>query len=331
MEADFLRGNQMLIDDFRNAICVKNYSRKTFDAYWPHVVAFLKFCKLGDEWRRPVQLGESEVTQFLTMLAVKRHVSASTQNQALCALLFLYRFVVKRPLKNVDAVRAKRPKYIPVVMSRDEVKRLLSELRGVHLLQAQLMYGCGLRLDECMSLRIKDIDFSMGRIHLWTTKGSKARLVPLPDVLIESLQNQIDGVRRLHVSDCRNGVARVPLPYAFARKSKNAEKELAWYFLFSSRSLSTCPDTGRLGRYHMDESNIGREVKKAATRARIMKKISPHTFRHSFATHLLQAGTDLKTIQELLGHSDIRVTEIYLHVQLSSVAATVSPLQSLIG
>jgi integron integrase len=215
-------------------------------------------------------------------------------------------------------------------MSRDEVLKVLDQLKGVYLLQAQLMYGCGLRLDECMSLRIKDIDFAQGRIHLWTTKGSKARLVPLPAVLIESLQNQIASVRRMHVSDCRNGVARVPLPHAFGRKSKNAEREFAWYFLFASRQLSTCPETGRVGRYHQDESNIGREVKKAAARAKIDKRITPHTFRHSFATHLLQAGTDLRTIQELMGHADIKTTEIYLHVQLSSVAATISPLQTLL-
>ena len=321
----------MLIDDYKNAIRAKNYSPKTFEAYWPHVVEFLRFCKVGNTWRRPDELGEKEVTAFLTMLAVKRNVSASTQNQALAALLFMYKFIVKRPLNDVDAVRAKKPKYIPVVMSRDEVRRVLDNLRGVYLLQAQLLYGCGLRLDECMSLRIKDIDFAMGRIHLWTTKGSKARLVPLPAVLIESLQNQIANVLRLHVSDCRNGVARVPLPFAFARKAKQAEKEFAWYFLFASRSLSKCPETGRIGRYHQDESNLGREVKRAATKANIMKKVSPHTFRHSFATHLLQVGTDLKTIQELMGHSDIRTTEIYLHVQLSSVSQTVSPLQSLLS
>lgn len=328
-DADFLRGNQMLIDDFRNAVRSKNYSPNTFKAYWPHVVDFLRFCKIGDNWRRPEQLGDAEVTLYLTMLAVRRNVAPSTQNQALAALIFLYRYIVKRPLSDIDAVRAKKHKHIPVVMSREEVSKILNQLRGVYLLQAQLMYGCGLRLDECMSLRIKDIDFGMGRIHLWTTKGSKARLVPLPNVLIESLENQISGVRRLHVSDCRNGVARVPLPYAFRRKAKHAEKEFAWYFLFSSRKLSHCPETGLIGRYHQDESNIGREVKRAAARAKIMKKVSPHTFRHSFATHLLQAGTDLRTIQELLGHSDIRTTEIYLHVQLSSVSATVSPLQTL--
>lgn len=321
----------MLIDDYRNAIRAKNYSKKTFEAYWPHVVEFLRFCKHGDQWRRPVELDSGDVTRFLTHLAVRKNVAASTQNQALAALLFLYRYIVKKPLENVDAVRAKKPLHIPVVMSCDEVSKVLAELCGVYLLQAQLLYGCGLRLDEMLSLRIKDIDFAQGRIHLWTTKGSKARLVPLPTVLIEPLQNQIANVRRLHVSDTRNGVARVPLPNAFARKAKSAEKEFAWYFLFSSRMLSTCPETGRLGRYHQDESNIGREIKKAATRAKLTKRITPHTFRHSFATHLLQAGTDLKTIQQLLGHSDISTTQIYLHVQLSSVAATRSPLDCLVN
>lgn len=321
----------MLVDEFRNAVRAKNYRRKTFEAYWPHVVGFLRFCRVGTQWKRPEQLGSVDVTRYLTFIAVKKHVSASTQNQALAALLFLYRYVVKLPLNGVDAVRAKKHQHIPVVMSRDEVSKVLSNLRGVHLLQAQLLYGCGMRLDEMISLRIKDIDFAQGRIHLWQTKGGKARLVPLPTVLIEPLQNQIACVRRLHIADCRNGVARVPLPNAFARKSRHAEKEFAWYFLFSSRQLSTCPETGRIGRYHQNESNIGREIKQAAVRANLTKRITAHTFRHSFATHLLQAGTDLRTIQELLGHSDIRTTEIYLHVQLSSVASTVSPLQTLLG
>lgn len=321
----------MLKDDFRDAIRAKNRSPKTFEAYWPHVVDFLRFCKHGQRWFRPEELNDDDVCAFLTHMAVKRNVSASTQGQALAALCYLYKYVVKRPLKDVDAVRAKRPQNIPVVMSRAEVSRLLSNLRGVYLLQAQLMYGCGLRLDECMSLRIKDIDFDLGRIHLWTTKGSKPRLTCLPTMLIEPLRNQIAGVRRLHISDSRNGVARVPLPAAFGRKSPRAASEFAWYFLFSSRSLSTCPETGQLGRYHMDESNIGRAIKQAKTKADITKKVSCHTLRHSFATHLLEAGTDLKTIQELLGHASISTTQIYLHVRTTSVASTVSPLQSLMS
>jgi integron integrase len=325
----------MLIDDFRQAVRARNCADSTFEAYWGHVLAFLKFVRRDNrgEWIRPHDLAEptAAVTRFLTWLANSQNVSASTQNQALAALLFLFRYVVKMPLGNVDAVRARKSMYLPVVMSRDEVKKVLTHLNGVYLLQAQLLYGCGLRLNECLSLRVKDIDFTMGRIQLWDTKGKASRLVPLPNVLIEPLQNQIACVRRLHSSDVRNGVARVPLPKAFERKSPNAAKQLAWYFLFSSNQLSTCPDTGRVGRFHQDDSNIGRVIKAAAGKAKIDKRISPHTFRHSFATHLLQAGTDIRTVQDLLGHKDLATTQIYLHVQLSSVASTVSPLQTLMG
>jgi integron integrase len=325
----------MLIDDFRQAIRARNCSDSTFDAYWGHVESFLRFVRRENrgEWVRPENITDptAAATRFLTWLANVQNVAASTQNQALAALLFLYRYVVKQPLGNVDAVRARKSQYLPVVMSRDEVRKVLEQLRGVYLLQAQLLYGCGLRLNECLTLRVKDIDFDLGRIQLWDTKGKAGRLVPLPNVLIEPLQNQIACVRRMHISDCRNGVARVPLPKAFEKKSPKAASQLAWYFLFSSHNLSTCPETGRLGRYHQDQSNIGRVVSAAAEKAKIVKRITPHTFRHSFATHLLQAHTDLKTIQQLLGHKDLATTQIYLQVQLSSVASTVSPLQTLLG
>jgi integron integrase len=334
MDADFYRENQMLVDDFRAAVRARNCADSTFHAYWSHVVEFLKFVRIENrgEWVRPEEIHNptDAVERFLSKLANVGKVSASTQNQALAALLFLYRYVLKSPLGNVDAVRARKSLYLPVVMSRDEVKKVLEHLRGVHLLQAQLLYGCGLRLKECLTLRVKDIDFNLGRIQLWDTKGKAGRLVPLPNVLIEPLQNQIAHVRRLHTSDARNGIARVALPRAFERKSPKAAKQLAWYFLFASNSLSTCPDTGRLGRHHQDESNIGRQISKAAETAKLTKRISPHTFRHSFATHLLQAGTDIRVVQDLLGHKDLATTQIYLHVTTSSVAATISPLQTLL-
>jgi integron integrase len=325
----------MLIDDFRHAVRARNCADSTFAAYWIHVVAFLKFVRRENrgQWIEPKNLPDptAAATRFLTWLANAQHVSASTQNQALSALLFLYRYVVKLPLGNVDAVRARKSQYLPVVMSRDEVKQLLGQLRGVYLLQAQLLYGCGLRLNECVTLRIKDIDFGLGRIQLWDTKGKASRLVPLPEMLIEPLKNQIERVRRMHASDVQNGVARVALPKAFERKSPNAAKQLAWFFLFSSTSLSTCPETGRIGRHHQDDSNIGRVISVAVKRCGFTKRITPHTFRHSFATHLLQAGTDIRTVQDLLGHKDLATTQIYLHVQLSSMASTVSPLQTLLG
>lgn len=322
----------MLRDDVFAKVRLLNYSRETAKTYWSWIEQFLKFSrKPSGEWVHPRDMREPEVEKFLTYLAVKRHVAAKTQNQAFSALMFLYNRVLKIKLENVSALRAKESMNIPVVLSRDETKRLLDKLKGVYLLMAQLMYGSGLRLDETMSLRIKDIDFDRGMIHLKTTKGSKPRTTCLASVLLEPLRNQIAHVSRLHCSDVRNKIARVALPNAFARKSKFAESSLSWYFLFSSSSLSNCPDTGRIGRHHMDESNIGREIKRAADRAKILKRVTPHTLRHSFATHLLEQGTDLRTIQELMGHADISTTMIYLHVKMEGVASTPSPLQRLMA
>jgi len=326
------RESKMLKDDYRNKLRSLNRSSNTFESYWPWVDQFLRFHrKASGEWIHPSKLREREVEQFLTFIAVKRNVAAKTQNQAFSALMFLYRRVLKIELHGVNALRAKESMNIPVVMSRAETKRLIENLRGVYLLMAQLMYGSGLRLDETMNLRIKDIDFDRGMIHLKTTKGSVPRTALLPSVIIEPLRNRIEHVARLHRIDTKNGVASVALPFAFGRKSKSAESSLSWYFLFASSSLSHCPETGRIGRHHMDEGNIGREIKKAAAKAKIMKRVTPHTLRHSFATHLLEAGVDLRTIQELLGHKDISTTMIYLHVKMEGVASTPSPLQSLVS
>ncbi len=317
----------MLRDNYLARIKSKHYSKNTFEAYWPHVEDFLRWNKRGQTWRHPRDMGTPEVTAYLTHLAVNRHVSASTQNQALSAILFLYREVLQMELTGIDAVRAKTPKNIPVVMSRREVNAVLANLRGVYKLMGMLMYGSGLRLDECMSLRIKDIDFDRTSIHLKTTKGSKQRIVPLSPAAIEPLKLQIESVRKIHTSDTQAGVARVELPGAFERKSPLAASEFRWYWIFCSHSLSRNPEHGWIGRYHMDESNIGREVKRAATKASVIKRITPHTFRHSFATHLLEQGTDLKTIQELMGHESIETTQIYLHVRQNGIGSTKSPLQ----
>ena len=322
----------MLVDDFRNKLRSLNRADSTFESYWPHVVRYLQFHRTSNgEWVRPENLNERDVERFLTWMAVKLNVSAKTQNQAFSALVFLYKQVLRIELQGVNALRAKESKNIPVVMSRQETKRLLENLRGVYLLMAQLMYGSGLRLDETMNLRIKDIDFDRGMIHLKTTKGSVPRTALLPSVVIEPLRHRVDHVARLHQQDTKNGVARVELPYAFGRKSKSAESSLSWYFVFASNSLSACPKTGKLGRHHMDESNIGRNIKRASEKAKIVKRVTPHTLRHSFATHLLESGIDLRTIQELLGHKDISTTMIYLHVKMEGVASTPSPLQSLMS
>lgn len=320
----------MLKDDYLSRIKSKHYSRKTFESYWPHVEDFLRWNKRGPTWQHPKDMGTPEVTAYLTHLAVNKNVSASTQNQALSAILFLYREVLQIELTGVDAVRAKTPKNIPVVMSRNEVNAVLANLRGVYKLMGMLMYGSGLRLDECMSLRVKDIDFDRSVIHLKTTKGSKQRIVPLSPAAIEPLKLQIESVRKIHASDTQAGVARVELPGAFERKSPLAASELRWYWIFCSHSLSRNPEHGWIGRYHVDESNIGREVKKAAEKAGLTKRITPHTFRHSFATHLLEQGTDLKTIQELMGHESIETTQIYLHVRQNGIGSTKSPLQAVL-
>lgn len=319
----------MLKDDFINRIKAKHYSLKTFEAYWPHVEDYLRWNKRGNIWRHPRDMGSPEITAYLTHLAVNRHVSASTQNQALSAILFLYREVLNLNIHGVDAVRAKTPKHVPVVMSQREVHAVISNLKGVYQLIGIIMYGSGLRLDECMSLRVKDIDYDRNSIHLKTTKGSRQRIVPLSPAAIDPLKRQIESVRCIHASDVASGVARVELPFAFERKSPLAASEFGWYWVFCSSSLSRNPDHGWIGRYHMDESNIGRAVKSARLRAKIDKRITPHTFRHSFATHLLERGVDLKTIQELMGHESIETTQIYLHVRQNGSGCTQSPLQSL--
>ncbi len=319
----------MLKDDFRGRIQTLHYSRKTFETYWYHVEQFLRWHRRGNVWRNPKDMGTEEVTAYLTHMAVNLKVSASTQNQALSAIAFLYKQVLKIELTGVDAVRAKMPKYIPVVMTRDEVQRVIGQLRGIYKLMAYLMYGSGLRLHECMCLRINNVDLQRQRLHLRTTKGSKDRIVPLSPVAMAPLRAQIEKVKEIHKSDVANGVARVELPGAFNRRLKLPAAELMWYWVFPSDVLSRNPDHGWIGRFHLDESNIGRQVKYARLKAEVHKKITPHTFRHSFATHLLESGVDLKTIQELLGHESIDTTQIYLHVRTNGVGATQSPLQVL--
>jgi integron integrase len=249
-------------------------------------------------------------------LAVQEKVSASTQNQAFNAILFLYRKVLGISLedKNISAIRAARKKNIPVVLTRDEVGRVLTLMNGTVQLMARLFYASGLRVMECIRLRIQDIDFGMGEITVREGKGFKDRLTMLPESLAPVLQEQIERVKVLHRQDLKNGFGSVYMPYGLERKFRNAHKEPGWQFLFPASNIAVDPRTGRKRRHHMHESNLKRAVKKAARQAGISKRVTPHSLRHSFATHLLMDGSDIRNVQELLGHKDVSTTMIYTHV-----------------
>jgi len=265
--------------------------------------------------RHPAEMGPVEITQFLTSLAVQRHVSASTQNQALAAVLFLYKDVLGcDPGWLDDIVRAKRPQRLPVVLTQAEVGALLAALTGVRWIMTTLLYGSGLRLKECLRLRVKDVEFTRNEIVVREGKGKKDRVTMLPAAVEEPLAAHLVRVRRLHEKDLRAGLGRAQLPNALARKYPNADREWGWQWVFPAARICTDPRFGAPQRYHLHKSVPQRAIHAAARRAGLTKPVGPHTMRHSFATHLLEAGYDIRTVQELLGHRDIRTTMIYTHV-----------------
>jgi integron integrase len=301
---------------------------RTEKSYIDWIVRYIRF----HGKRHPRDLGESEVAAFLSHLAVEREVTSSTQNQALSALVFLYRAVLERPLGDIPAiVRAKHPHRLPVVLTQQEVARLLRNIDTPHWLPACLMYGSGLRLMETVRLRVKDVDFDHRAIVVRDGKGSKDRVVTLPDELIEPLRRQIEGVKLVHTKDLADGFGEVALPYALARKYPNAGRLLAWQYVFPARARSTDPRSGAMRRHHIDESSVQKAVKHAIRKAGIDKPASCHTLRHSFATHLLERGMDIRTVQEQLGHKDVRTTQIYTHVLKRGGSAVVSPLGQVLG
>ena len=310
------------LNEVRNAIRVRHYSIRTEKAYLDWVKRYILF----NHKRHPNTLGEKEVTAFLTHLAVNRNVAASTQNQALNALNFLYTKVLDRPLGNVQAVRAKRPKKLPVVLTPAEVGSLLKQLSGHHWLATCLMYGSGLRLMECLRLRIMNIDFDHRTIYIINGKGAKDRIVTLPDELIVPIKRHMQSVKNIHCKDLNDGFGEVYLPNALDRKYPNASKQWIWQYLFPSQRRSTDPRSGKTRRHHIDESALQSAVKKAIRKANIQKPASCHTLRHSFATHLLERGADIRTVQEQLGHKDVRTTQIYTHVIQRGGNAVISPL-----
>ena len=279
----------------------------------------------------PKDMGVKEIESFLTHLAVNLDVAASTQNQAFNAIIFLYKHILGRELKEpIDAFRAKRPALVPTVLTTDETVRLLSAMHGTQQLMARLIYGSGLRLMECIRLRVKDLDFGLSEVLVRNGKGAKDRVTILPENLQPLLQNQLAYARRLHEDDLKKGLGTVHLPYALARKYPNAEREWIWKYVFPSRSLSIDPRSGRKQRHHLHESSVQKAVRKAAKTAGIPKHVTCHTLRHSFATHLLQQGYDIRTIQDLLGHKDVSTTMIYTHVIKKGGMAVRSPVDSLV-
>lgn len=314
-----------LEDRLRAKIRVKGYSLKTEESY----AGWYRRYVVYHGKRHPAEMGVPEVEQFLTWLAAEQGVAGSTQNQALNALLFLYREVLEQPLGDVNALRAKEKEYLPVVLTQEETKRLLEAMHGVERLMAGLLYGCGLRMAECLRLRVKDVDVPGGVVSVQDGKGGKSRAVSLPKRLVEPLREHLERVRLLHGKDAADGLPGVYLPEALERKAPSWAEELAWYWVWPAAGLSVDPRSGAKRRHHVHEITLGRALKKAASLARIPKKVTAHTLRHSFATHLLLRGVDIRSVQELLGHSDVRTTQIYTQLAKAMRGEITSPLDDL--
>jgi integron integrase len=315
-----------LLDQLRQALRSRQYSRRTEQTYCHWAKRFIYF----HDVRHPAEMAEPEIHAFLTHLAVKEKVSASTQNQALSALLFLYRHVIGRAVGDLgEVIRARKPTRLPVVMTREEVKAVLANLSGDKWLMASLMYGTGLRLMECLRLRVQDLDFSRNEILVRDGKGAKDRTTMLPELLKVPLQDHLKRVRAIHERDLADGWGRVLLPDALDRKYPNAPKEWRWQWVFPQENRWKNTKTGEEGRHHMDESLVQKAVRDAVAKAGLIKRGTCHTFRHSFATHLLESGYDIRTVQELLGHSDVKTTMIYTHVLNRGSAGVRSPVDGL--
>jgi integron integrase len=316
-------GKPKLLDQLRNAIRLRHYSIRTEEAYVQWAKRFILF----HNKRHPKDMGRSEIEAFLTHLAVSGKVAASTQNQALNAIVFLYRELLGREIGELEAVvRAKRPPKLPVVFSVSETKRVLARLDGTTGLMARLLYGSGLRLMECLRLRVKDIDFEYRQITVRDGKGAKDRVTMLPASLIAPLQEHVARVKALHEADLAAGHGDVYLPFALERKYPSANREWGWQYVFPSAKRSFDPRSGLIRRHHAAESVLQRAVNLAVRSSGLNKPATCHTFRHSFATHLLANGSDIRTVQELLGHHDVRTTMIYTHVLQRGAGGVTSPL-----
>ena len=316
-------GKPRLLDQVRDQIRLKHYSIRTERVYCEWIKRYVRF----HNYRHPMEMGAPDVEAFLSDLAVRRDVSASTQNQALAALLFLYKQVLKQDLPWLgEVVRAKKPARLPVVLSISEVQQILGQLDGDVGLIARLLYGGGLRLMEGVRLRVKDVDFSRKEIIIRDGKGQKDRVTVMPTSLVLPLRQHIARVRAIHQFELAEGRGDVYLPDALARKYPGAPFEWAWQYVFPAAGLSVDPRSGSVRRHHLDEKRVQRAFKRAVKASGLAKLATPHTLRHSFATHLLESGQDIRTVQELLGHADVKTTMIYTHVLNRGGLAVLSPL-----
>lgn len=316
------RLSDTLFDQVRDAIRVKHYSLRTEHSYLQWVRQFVGFHK-----RHPAALGEADLRDFLTHLARDRRVSASTQNQAFSAILFLFRQVLKKDIGELQGVeRAQNRERIPLVLSREEVRAVLAHLQGTARVMADLLYGSGLRLMECVRLRVKDVDIPRRQLIVREGKGGHDRATLLPQAVIAPLQRQLDYAKAIHQQDLRDGYGEVYLPFALERKYPHAETEWGWQYVFPAKQRSVDPRSGKVRRHHLDEKVVQRAMKEAVRAAGLTKPASCHTLRHSFATHLLEAGYDIRTVQELLGHKDVRTTMMYTHVLAQGPKGVRSPL-----
>lgn len=318
-----------LLDEARDVLRVQHYSLRTERTYLDWIRRYVRHHGFSgrDEL---ADSPEAKIEAYLTHLAVHLDVAPSTQNQAMNALVFLYKQVLRMPLDGrIDAIRAERKTRLPVVLTPEETRRLLAIMDGQPGLMARLIYGTGMRIMECVRLRVKDVDFGMKEITVRSGKGDKDRLVPLPDSLVPALKEQMDRVRIMHEQDRSAGGGSVYLPHALERKYPHAARELIWQYFFPAQSVSQDPRSDAVRRHHVNEDTLGKALRQAVQRAGIQKQVSPHTLRHSFATHLLQRGMDIRTIQTLLGHSDVSTTMIYTHVLRQGGLGVRSPLDDL--
>lgn len=320
--------DRKLLDEVRDVMRLHHYSIHTERTYCDWIKRYIGYHEMRG--RQDLIDGEAKIEAFLTHLAVDRGLSPSTQNQAMNALVFLYRKVLKKPLdKEINAVRASKKINIPVVMTREEVAQIIAFMEGAPQLVVKLLYGSGLRILEALRVRVQDIDYEFKQVTVRSGKGAKDRVTPFPLSAIPLFQNHLSRVRVIHEQDLAQGYGEVYMPYALARKYPNATKEWNWQYVFPARNLAIDPRSGKVRRHHVDPSVINKAIKVAVRKTGLTKRISAHTFRHSFATHLLQRGTDIRTIQALLGHKDVATTMIYTHVLQQGGQGVLSPLDDL--